>query len=698
MNTSAESSDNLYFLSGGGEMGELIRSTDWSKTSLGNPKSWPQSLRTAVAIMQDNPFGMYIAWGKEYIQLYNDGYRPILGTSKHPRALGISTRETFSEIWNIIEPMFDGVMQGKAVGFPDFMLPLNRNGFVEECYFDFSYSPIRKDDGEIGGVLVTIIETTTKKKAEDALKESEARFRAMADNIPNLAWMADAEGWIFWYNKKWYEYTGTTPDQMKGWGWQSVHDPETLPQVLEKWRKSIANGEKFEMVFPLKGADGKFRQFLTRVLPVLDKSEKITQWFGTNTDITLQIESEQKVKESEERFRKMAEALKETEQNLRNTILQSPVAMSILKGPDHLVELANERMFELWGKPAEVLLNKPIFEGLPEAKDQGFEAILNNVYTTGKAFIAEGIPVRLPRKNGIETVYVNLVYEPYRESDGSISGILVVAVDVTAQVIARRKIEEEVAKRTKELADSNAGLQTSNAELEQFAYIASHDLQEPLRKISTFTQMLEKKLGNNLDEIEKNYLKKINNSSARMTTLIRDVLAYSELSKQNDGFKEVPLDKIAADCITDFELLIEEKGATVQVRNLPVIEAIPLQMSQLFSNIIGNALKFARKNVKPVLSISAATLTEEEKKNAALDQSADYIKIQFSDNGIGFKQEYSEQIFNIFQRLHLKSEYEGTGIGLAICKKIVVNHRGELNAEGSSENGAVFNVILPLRK
>ncbi|MEO6759206.1 MAG: PAS domain-containing protein, partial [Saprospiraceae bacterium] len=320
----SKADNNLYFLSGGGEMGALIRAKDWRNTSLGDPKLWPQSLQTMVAVMLDNPFGMYIAWGKEYIQLYNDGYRPILGSTKHPQALGISTRETFAEIWHIIGSMFDQVMQGAPVGFPDFMLPLNRNGFVEECYFDFSYSPIRKDDGEVGGVLVTVIETTNKKKAEEALIQSEERFRAMAENIPNLAWMAHADGGIFWYNKKWYEYTGTTPEQMQGWGWQSVHDPETLPAVLLNWRDSIANGQPFEMVFPLKGTDGRFRQFLTRILPVYDREGKITQWFGSNTDITRQIEAEQ---------------------NLRNTILQAPVAMCIFRGPNHVVELANERMY-----------------------------------------------------------------------------------------------------------------------------------------------------------------------------------------------------------------------------------------------------------------------------------------------------------------------------------------------------------------
>ncbi len=174
METAKENSitDSFKFLSGGGEMGELIRSFDWSKTPVGNPATWPQSLCIAVRIMLDSPFGMYIAWGKEYIQLYNDGYLPILGSTKHPQALGISTRKTFAEIWPTIGPMFDAVMQGTPVGFPDFTLQLDRNGYLEECVFDFSYSPIRLVDGEVGGVLVTVIETTEKVNSFKKLAES----------------------------------------------------------------------------------------------------------------------------------------------------------------------------------------------------------------------------------------------------------------------------------------------------------------------------------------------------------------------------------------------------------------------------------------------------------------------------------------------------------------------------------------------
>ncbi len=183
-----------------------------------------------------------------------------------------------------------------------------------------------------------------------------------------------------------------------------------------------------------------------------------------------------------------------------------------------------------------------------------------------------------------------------------------------------------------------------------------------------------------------------------MITLIRDVLTYSELVKENEVFIQVNLNEVVKNIETDYELLIEQKEATITVKDLPTLEAIPLQMSQLFGNLIGNALKFTREEVKPVITISATQLNNGELKNLSIAQDVEYYKIQFTDNGIGFKKEYSEQIFHIFQRLHRRAEFEGTGIGLAMCKKIVLNHHGELNAEGSSEQGAVFNVLLPVKQ
>ncbi len=170
---------------------------------------------------------------------------------------------------------------------------LIRNGKPEEAYFNFVYQANREADNTISGITMMANDVTEQIAGRKIIEESEAQFRMLADNIPNLAWMADAEGFIYWYNKKWYEYTGTTLADMEGWGWQSVHDPEELPKVLIKWKASIATGKPFEMTFPLKGVDGKFRPFLTRVSPLYNSDHKIYRWIGTNTDVSNQKEVEE---------------------------------------------------------------------------------------------------------------------------------------------------------------------------------------------------------------------------------------------------------------------------------------------------------------------------------------------------------------------------------------------------------------------
>ncbi|PZR17249.1 MAG: hypothetical protein DI539_16990 [Flavobacterium psychrophilum] len=270
------------------------------------------------------------------------------------------------------------------------------------------------------------------------------------------------------------------------------------------------------------------------------------------------------------------------------------------------------------------------------------------------------------------------------------------AQDVTKERKLQQELEFQVKKRTEELQEANAGLaeainllQLNNKELQQFAYIASHDLQEPTRKISIFAKMLIESLGT-IDERSKNYLNKIHNSADRMGNLISDILAYSQLTKDENLISPVDLNQIVNETITDFELIIEQSAAKIKHNDLPVIEAIPRQMSQLFSNLISNSLKYQRADVKPVVSINSEKLYSENE--------VDYYKIEFSDNGIGFSQEYADRIFNIFQRLHGKSEYSGTGIGLSICKKIVQNHNGSIEAVGNDGTGATFIVTLPSKQ
>ncbi len=415
---------------------------------------------------------------------------------------------------------------------------------------------------------------------------------------------------------------------------------------------------------PIKGEDGT--------------TQKVAIWVVENTE---RVRAQKKIEDNEHA--------------LRNIILQAPVAMCIFRGAEFIIEIANEKMFEFWGRGSDDIIGKPVFEALPEAKNQGYEELLSNVFITGDSFTANELPVVLPRNGKRENVFVNFSYEPIREVDNSISGIIAVAIDVTKQVTNRHNIESEVAERTRELAEVNQRLQQNNKELQQFAYIASHDLQEPVRKVFTYTQMLEKNLVA-VDERSATYIKKIAAASHKMLALIRDVLSFSQLSREREQFKQVNLADIVENIKNDFELLIEEKQAVIQSKNLPVLAAIPLQMNQLFGNLVSNALKFSKKDTAPVIEITGKTLSKEAlSKYKDLNQSLEYYLIQVSDYGIGFNQENADIIFDIFQRLNSTVEYEGTGIGLAICKKIAINHNGNLTARSGLNNGATFNIFLP---
>jgi light-regulated signal transduction histidine kinase (bacteriophytochrome) len=266
-------------------------------------------------------------------------------------------------------------------------------------------------------------------------------------------------------------------------------------------------------------------------------------------------------------------------------------------------------------------------------------------------------------------------------------------MDITEQKKAREELEKMVLARTSELLTSNSALERSNHELEQFAYIASHDLQEPLRKIQTFADMVKEHLHNS--ELTEKYFEKIDSSAKRMSRLINDVLNYSRLTKTGEQFLSTDLNKVMKDVLSDFELLIEQKQAVITFTDLPVIKGISLQLHQLFSNLLSNSLKFAE--TQPHIAISSKILTPREVQDyERLNKTGTYVQLVFKDNGIGFEQQFAEQIFIIFQRLNNQRTYSGTGIGLALCKKIVDHHEGIIKANSEPGQGATFTVILPV--
>ena len=364
------------FLTGGGKMGALFRSFDWSATAIGSPETWPQSLRIAVRIMLDSPFGMCIAWGNEYIQLYNDGYRPILGFTKHPQALGISTRQTFAEVWPTIGPMFDAVMEGTPVGFPDFILHLDRNGYLEECVFDFSYSPIRLATGEVGGVLVTVIETTEKVKAAKALKESEQQLQFAIETTELGTWDLNPATNKFRGNCRLNEWFGLKPDE-------EIELPLALAVIADKDRDNVSTAIKTALQF----SSGGHYDIIYSIIHPQTKNERIVRakgrasfndegiayrFNGTLQDVTKEIVARQVLTESEQR-------LANERMVLYNSFMNAPAAIAILKGDTHLYEFANAEYEKIVDR--KITIGKTVQELFPEVEQQGLIDILNNVFS-----------------------------------------------------------------------------------------------------------------------------------------------------------------------------------------------------------------------------------------------------------------------------------------------------------------------------
>ncbi|RYD58377.1 MAG: PAS domain-containing protein [Sphingobacteriales bacterium] len=600
------------------------------------------------------------------------------------------------------KPIFEGLPEAKAQGFEELLyrvfaagetiqadnvpVTLPRGEKIEIVYVNFVYEPYRDLDGNIIGVIAVAHEVTEQLNVRKRIEESEQRVRAVVESAPfPIGVYTGAEMLIELANQSIIDVWGKGADVI-GKRYTEIlpelENQEIFEQLAQVYHTGIpfhARNQQVDLVVEGKLQPYYFNYSFTPVYA----NGQIYGVMNTAAEVTDLVLAKQQVEQSE--------------RNFRNMVLQAPVAMCILLGPQHVVEVANELMLEIWGKPVENVLNRPIFEGLPDAREQGLEDLLNHVYKTGETFTAHEMPVVLLRNGKTDTVYQNFVYEPYKNAEGIILGVLAISIDVSAQVLARQKIEEVVEERTRELAIANSNLQRSNSDLEQFAYIASHDLQEPLRKVKTYAQMLEHSL-TDIPELAQNYFEKISRSTGRMSALIRDVLAYSQLANKKQTFERVDLNEVLNGIRSDFELLIEQKNAQLQWNNLPVIEAIPLQMSQLFSNLVSNALKFSAENIPPVVSITTRKATREEVSSQGLPLiETHYNIVEVQDNGIGFEQEYADQIFNIFQRLHGKDEYSGTGIGLALCKKIALNHNGDISARSTPGQGTTFTIFLPLK-
>lgn len=517
-------------------------------------------------------------------------------------------------------------------------------------WVDMSTAPVRNEKGEMDFFVTHVQDINKRKRAEVRLRESKEKFKQLANSIPQQSFIALSNGYIIWFNRRWYQYTGAIPEEALGWGWRK-YIPE--PLTLEKGRAFVAKGRPFEMIIPLQGKDGLSREFLMKTIPIKDKNGQVEQWFGTFTDIS---------------------ELKKVEKELKNSKEKLSIALENgnigtwewnLKTNEFYWDERTEKMFD--PKPGK-------FEGT-------YSSFLNNVHEEDLPHLEKALRQTVKAKEPFETIlrtkpnngessYISLKAVITKDREGNPVSLEGVCFDVTGL----KKGSEQI------LVKMNEELLRSNMDLQQFAYVASHDLQEPLRMVSSFTQLLQKRYYDKIDNEANEYINFAVDGSKRMYDLLNGLLTFSRIQTRGKEFSKVNMNDMLQKAKENLKLVIEETKAVITNNNLPEILADESQMIQVLQNLIENGIKFS--NGIPRITISS-------KKRAN-----EYI-FSVRDKGIGIESNYFERIFRIFQKLHAGAEYKGTGIGLAICKRIIERHGGRIWVESKEGKGSAFYFSVP---
>jgi PAS domain S-box-containing protein len=668
---------------------EFLKNFDWNKTPLGIKTSWSESCIAVTNSCLRTKFPVSILWGKDLIQIYNQAFCELIG-DKHPLAFGAKAQETWAAIWPLFEPYVKESLQtGSSFKIENIHASaLNRRGNLNLLY-DLFGSAILGADNKIEGVLIAVGEVPSLKtsasgkplhRSPEHFNLSEDPYAGNEEKVQDYAViLLDQEGLVRTWNKAAEKMKQYQESEILGRSFQVFYLEEDrasgLPEKL--MRRAKAEGRALHEGWRLRKDKSRFWGSIT-LTALYDDNHNVTGYSKVVRDLTERKLAEDQLHQFAQELQRKNEALRKSEERYHKMIGEVEDYAIILLNVDGNVENWNVGAEKIKGYTEQEILGKnfSIFYP-PEDRENLFpQKLLAQAREKGKA-LHEGWRVR---KDG-SRFWGSIVITALHNSDGSVLGFSKVTRDLTERKKAEDKMQEYLLE-----------LEAQNRELEQFAYVASHDLQEPLRKIQTFADIIE----NNLDDhsMVNRYLNKLNSSASRMTELIKSVLNYSRLSRNGEEMHPTDLNQILSHVKADYELLIQEKSGKVESGLLPVIHAIPLQMNQLFSNIIGNALKYTERN--PVINISSRIVDSAEivHKPPALPE-GNYTEIVFADNGIGFDQRYESIIFAMFQRLHGKQEFSGTGIGLALCKKIMEAHSGFITATSEIEIGSKFYVYFP---
>ncbi|GAB4017633.1 hypothetical protein GCM10028773_14680 [Spirosoma koreense] len=560
---------------------------------------------------------------------------------------------------------------------------LYRKGQLDEAYFNFVYAPVQDETGLVSGVMVIATEVTSQVEAKKALQESEQRFRNLIAEAPvAISLFVGRDMVVEMPNEKmlrfWGKDASVTGKPLREALPELQGQPflQILDDVYTTGKEYSAQEARAELEV---GGALRTYYFNFTYKPLRNAEGQIYAIVDMAIDVTEQVLARQAIEESEQRFRTLMEAISQ---------------MTWTNTPDGEVNFYNQRWYEYTGLTVEETRSVDWLTTIHLDDREHFLTTFRKALADGAIFVVES---RYRRgTDGMYRWHLNRAL-PIRDETGAIRLWVGTATDIHEQKQLAANLEQEIQARTEQLVASNQDLRRSNENLEKFAYIASHDLQEPLRKIQSFGDILKSQYADRLGE-GAGYLERMQTASSRMSLLIKDLLTFSRISTRQEAADPVPLDRVVSDVLDTLEIAIRQTGAQLEIDPLPIVSGNESQLRQLFQNLLSNALKFQKTGVVPIVQIKVSTVMASAlpKTVKPTRMAAAYHLIRIIDNGIGFDEKYIDRIFQVFQRLHSRNEYAGTGIGLAICEKVAANHGGTITAVSQLGQGATFMIYLPI--
>lgn len=592
-----------------------------------------------------------------------------------------------------------GVLNGEVIHFQSELSFRGTRGL-----FDVTITADYSDNSLVRGYTVFALEITgahilsdvggekfqeVDQTLHDVLKENEHIYHEIIEKLPVAIYTIDREGYIQVYNKAAVDLWGREPVCGKDlWcgSWRIYRaDGERLsldecPMAVALREARPVNGEEIIIEKP----DGEKVNVLPYPEPILNKNGSVIGTINMLVNITDR-------KKFEEKNAMLA------------AIVESSDDAIISKTLEGIVTSWNTAAERIFGYTASEMIGESITKIIPTERLHEEPEILSKLKAGEKIDHFE--TERITKYGKIINIAVTI--SPVKDSKGKVIGASKIARDITEQkrlirtlneteTRFRIELEKQVSEKTEDIKLANLRLERSNQELERFAYVASHDLQEPLRKIQAFGDLLLQKNGSQLSDVGTDYLNRMIKAAHRMQHLIEALLDFSRTTTLEKKFEKKDLNLLAREVKREFQEQIDEKHATIVIEPLPEIEVIPFQFKQMLSNIVGNSLKYTKREQPPVIKITSEFIAGKDVKIRGANQQGQYCKITVQDNGIGFDNENAERIFELFQRLHGRYEYSGSGIGLSICKKIAENHKGFIVANGEKGVGASFYIYIPV--